>query len=269
MGDWPALGSVVVTSGPMAVGGAFQRLTVQTPAPAGYAWMNARPYSLGYGSAFSLTVQPGAVQGEWVEFQVTQSLAGTQTFTLAADATLKRLSDGQTRDYRGTLKLTVTGGGVQYPLYQDVLNRAPTADEREVVRLINEARVAGVGCPGSVTPIGPGKALVWNDVLAQAARQHAADMVRRNYFSHDTPEGLTVSTISVLLGAAIRGGGGDNLGSTGNTSPREVVNGWLSSPGHCYQMMNPDRSYAGVGHADPNDLTGRKWVLNVRDALDF
>jgi uncharacterized protein YkwD len=39
----------------------------------------------------------------------------------------------------------------------------------------------------------PRDALKWNDILAKVAKEKAADMAKRNYFAHDTPEGLGIN----------------------------------------------------------------------------
>lgn len=55
----------------------------------------------------------------------------------------------------------------------------PTAGERQVLILLNKNR-ANEGLPP----------LVYDQHLAVLARQHSADMIKRDYFSHDGPGGL-------------------------------------------------------------------------------
>lgn len=56
---------------------------------------------------------------------------------------------------------------------------APIAERELLDRLNAERRRHGL------------RALRWDDGLTRAARAHVADMYRRGYFSHDSPEGLT------------------------------------------------------------------------------
>src|SRR5436190_14243475 len=44
--------------------------------------------------------------------------------------------------------------------------------------------------------------LVWNNTLWQAARIHSENMVRRGYFAHETPEGLSLRDRMRAVGLA-------------------------------------------------------------------
>jgi uncharacterized protein YkwD len=93
-----------------------------------------------------------------------------------------------------------------------------------------------------------------NPRLSQAARAHSRDMVRRRYFSHTTPEGLSFAD-------RIRGTGylrasrqwfvGENLawGWRGRDSARRIVRAWMHSPPHREVMLNPAFSEVGIGIA--------------------
>ena len=61
--------------------------------------------------------------------------------------------------------------------------------EEQVLDLVNQRRVAGADCgdAGTFDPAGP---LAMNPALRCAARNHSMDMATRDYFAHDTPEGL-------------------------------------------------------------------------------
>jgi len=91
-----------------------------------------------------------------------------------------------------------------------------------------------------------------NPRLSQAARAHSRDMVRRRYFSHTTPEGLSFAD-------RIRGTGylrasrqwfvGENLawGWRGRDSARRIVRAWMHSPPHREVMLNPAYREVGIG----------------------
>ena len=93
-----------------------------------------------------------------------------------------------------------------------------------------------------------------NPRLSQAARAHSRDMVRRRYFSHTTPEGLSFDD-------RIRGTGylrasrqwfvGENLawGWRGRDSARRIVRAWMHSPPHREVMLNPAFREVGIGIA--------------------
>ena len=116
------------------------------------------------------------------------------------------------------------------------------ADETaEVVRLINQHR-ARIGCPR----------LAWDNAAAGAAEAHAADMARRNYFSHVSPEGGDVASRLTAAGARWRAVG-ENL-ARGQTSAVIVVRDWLSSPGHRATIENCGYTRHGI------DRVGAVWV---------
>jgi uncharacterized protein YkwD len=104
----------------------------------------------------------------------------------------------------------------------------------EVARLVNEHR-ARVGC----------RALAWDDAAARAAQAHSDDMARRNYFSHTSPEGRTMVDRLRAQGASYRMIA-ENI-AMGQPTAREVVRGWLASPGHRANIENCGYTRHGVG----------------------
>lgn len=95
-------------------------------------------------------------------------------------------------------------------------------------------------------------ALNYENGLADLARIHSSHMDRFNYFSHNDHLGDEVSGrqkryYPELIVISI----GENLGKfnshTGTFSPQELVSGWMSSPGHRANILNPEYSHLGVG----------------------
>jgi uncharacterized protein YkwD len=107
----------------------------------------------------------------------------------------------------------------------------------EVARLVNAHRVR-MGCP----------ALLWDAAAARAAQAHSEDMARRNYFSHRSPEGQEVDERLRLAGANWRAIA-ENI-AWGQHTAREVVLGWLTSPGHRANIERCIYTRQGVGYAD-------------------
>jgi uncharacterized protein YkwD len=97
--------------------------------------------------------------------------------------------------------------------------------------------------------------------LRSAAQAHARDMLEHNYFAHESPDGST---------PAQRVGGtgyryrliGENIAS-GPTTAQEAVDGWLASPGHCENLMDPRFTQSGVAYAASRYGTPR--ILWVQD----
>jgi uncharacterized protein YkwD len=87
--------------------------------------------------------------------------------------------------------------------------------------------------------------------LDRAAQDHAADQVKRGYFSHTTPEGITVS--ERVQKAGYDGiGGWENIYSgwgKSTASPEAAVDGWMKSPGHRANILNSRVEEIGVGVA--------------------
>lgn len=114
----------------------------------------------------------------------------------------------------------------------------------EVLRLVNAARNQGRNCgPNYYLPVGP---LVLRDELNMAAYDHASDMAKNNYFSHTSPNGGAPSDRARKRGyvwTAV----GENIGK-GYRSAGHVVRGWLDSPGHCQNIMNPRYSHMGLDY---------------------
>ena len=117
--------------------------------------------------------------------------------------------------------------------------------ERKVHAGINAARVNNGG-----------SALEWDDGLASIARAHSDDMTNRNYFSHDTPEGMDPTDRLHRAGLNCRKGYrygiAENIAietSIGNMeqTATEAVKGWMNSPGHRRNLLNREYSTTGVG----------------------
>jgi uncharacterized protein YkwD len=101
---------------------------------------------------------------------------------------------------------------------------------------VNEHRVRA-GCP----------ALVWDAAAARAAQSHSGDMARRDYFSHNSPEGRTPGDRLRLAGASWRAVA-ENI-ANGQRTADEVVRGWLASSGHRANIERCIYTRHGVGYA--------------------
>ncbi len=126
-----------------------------------------------------------------------------------------------------------------------------------VLDLVNQARAAPRACGGR--EFKAARPLRWNDVLASAARLHAEDMARNNYFSHGGRDGSGPAQRIERAGYRYRSIG-ENI-AAGQTKPEDVVAGWLKSPGHCANLMNPVFTEMGVAFAvEKNSKLGVYWA---------
>lgn len=116
--------------------------------------------------------------------------------------------------------------------------------EQEVLALVNDHRAAGANCGGS--EFGSAGPLVMNGALRCAARNHSLDMAVRGYFDHYSPEGDGPG--QRFDDAGYTGSSwGENI-AWGYGDPQSVVAGWMNSPGHCSNIMNPNFTETGVGY---------------------
>lgn len=88
-------------------------------------------------------------------------------------------------------------------------------------------------------------ALAVNAALNQAAQAKAQDMAANNYWSHNSPSGLTPWTFIQNAGYSYLAAG-ENLAYGFNTSA-EAVTGWMNSPSHRDNILNGTFREVGFG----------------------
>lgn len=120
------------------------------------------------------------------------------------------------------------------------------ADKRaaahRVLALVNQARSRERNCGNR--HFGVAAPVAWNAKLEQAAALHAADMAEYQYLEHKGRDGSTPSQRIARAGYRWRSIG-ENV-AAGQPSPEEVVDDWLSSPGHCANIMEPKFTEMGA-----------------------
>jgi uncharacterized protein YkwD len=105
---------------------------------------------------------------------------------------------------------------------------------RTLVDLINQHRRAS-DCP----------ALEWISPIFDVAQNHSGDMVRRNFFSHTNPEGLTPG--QRLERAGIRFSKAAENIAYGQQTGEAVFRSWLGSPGHRRNIEDCSLRQHGLG----------------------
>jgi uncharacterized protein YkwD len=109
------------------------------------------------------------------------------------------------------------------------------ASVEEMARLVNAHRRAR-GCP----------ALVWLQPAADAAQAHSADMARRSYFDHVSPEGRQPWDRLAARGVSYRMVA-ENIAWTPEQSARQTLQGWINSSGHRQNLENCAYTHHGIG----------------------
>lgn len=116
--------------------------------------------------------------------------------------------------------------------------------ESDVLTLVNQKRAAGATCGGVAKP--KVAALTLDTKLRCAARKHSKDMGTRNFFSHTGSNGSTFSQRITSAGYTWTGAG-ENI-AAGQTTAAAVMNSWMTSTGHCNNIMNGTFKHLGVGY---------------------
>jgi uncharacterized protein YkwD len=116
---------------------------------------------------------------------------------------------------------------------------------KAVLVAVNAARATGRIC--GAQHFAPAPALAWNGALGDAALAHSLDMARQRYFSHQGKDGRQVGERALQAGYHWRRIG-ENI-AVGQESADEAVAGWLSSPGHCANIMNREFTQMGAAYA--------------------
>jgi uncharacterized protein YkwD len=123
---------------------------------------------------------------------------------------------------------------------------------RAVLRAANAARAQGRSCGGRNYPAAP--PLKWNATMGEAALEHSRDMAHEAILSHQGSDGSTVGKRLTRAGY-IWTLAGENI-MLGVGTAEEAVQGWVDSPGHCVNLMNPAFTEMGAAYAVDNERRG-------------
>ena len=133
---------------------------------------------------------------------------------------------------------------------------ASTVSHR-VLELINEARLQARRCGRKKFPATtPLKQVA---ALDNAALAHAQDMAAHSYIGHKGSDGSMPADRATRVDYTWSSVAENVAG--GQTTAEEVVKTWLTSPGHCANLMSPRYSDTGVAYAvNPASKKGIYWV---------
>ena len=97
----------------------------------------------------------------------------------------------------------------------------------------------------------------WDSSLAAVAENHCADMIARDFFDHNNPDGetpfdrLDKANISYWMA-------GENI-AAGQSTPEAAMNDWMNSQGHRQNILNASYKSLGVAVLDGGTY-GTYWV---------
>lgn len=108
-----------------------------------------------------------------------------------------------------------------------------TAEEQQMVTLVNEARAQNNVAPLSV-----------DMELTNCARLKSQDMINNNYFSHNSPTYGSPFDMMKSFGISYVKAG-ENI--AGNQAVAAAHNSLMNSPGHRKNILDPDYTHIGLG----------------------
>lgn len=137
-----------------------------------------------------------------------------------------------------------------YPTNNDNTNNTTnqkglTTEEQEVFDLVNKQR----------TDNGL-KALKVDSNLQKVAKEKANDMVKNNYFAHNSPTYGSPFDMMKKFGISYKSAG-ENL--AGNSTGKRAVDAWMNSEGHRANILNSSFNYTGVAVVESSKY-GRIYV---------
>ena len=116
---------------------------------------------------------------------------------------------------------------------------------REVLAQTNAARATPRNCGGR--RFAAASPLRWSAALAQTALAHSEDMAQHDYFEHRGRDGSDAAQRAARRGYRWKSIG-ENI-AAGQGDPAQAVAGWIASPGHCANLMDPAYTEMGAGYA--------------------
>jgi uncharacterized protein YkwD len=163
------------------------------------------------------------------------------------------------RNYRD---IGVYRRGLQTWVFLASVYEVPAASKATVLasralQLVNEARARGARC--GERSFAPAPPMRLSGTLGEVARGHALDMAVHDYFEHEDLKGHSPADRVRAVGYREKLVG-ENI-AYGPKSADDVVQGWLDSPPHCENIMDPRFEEMGIAYA-PGQVSkhGLFWV---------
>jgi len=118
--------------------------------------------------------------------------------------------------------------------------------EKIFLSKVNIVRAKARKCGDKYFPAAP--ALALNRTLSKAAHKHSQDMYKHQFLEHTSSNGDTLvermQDVKYLWSAV-----GENIAHN-QKSIGQVLEDWLSSPGHCSNIMSIDYTQTGVANVN-------------------
>jgi len=164
------------------------------------------------------------------EKTTTQQNTGTTTGTTGNNTAR---NTGATTGTTGTTPNNTTGTKQNTPDTTQNNNNTLTAEEQEMLNLVNQARSQNNVAPLQV-----------DMELTNCARIKAQDMIDNNYFSHNSPKYGSPFDMMKSFGINYVKAG-ENI--AGNQTVQKAHEALMNSPGHRKNILSPDYTHIGIG----------------------
>jgi uncharacterized protein YkwD len=175
------------------------------------------------------------------------------------------------------VRSVVSGLGVSFLSMICLANSGSALAQSPVARLVSSSRSSAVRPRGVVNaaPVGRGPSLseateierrafaltnaarrqsnlpplTWDPELCRMARLHSENMVRRGFFSHETPDGQHLGDRAHAIGIEHFHALAENIAyNQGYDDPGEFTVGrWMLSPGHRANILSPEYQQSAIG----------------------
>ena len=169
--------------------------------------------------------------GDWYVIQTENDLIGAVSTKYIRGAT----STGNNTTSNSTQKnsTTNTNKNNNTSTNNSSTNYTITAEEQELLNLINEQRIAyGLS------------ALKFDTELQKVAKLKAQDLVSKNYFSHNSPTYGSPFDMMKSFGITYKAAG-ENI--AGNSTLKGAVTAWMNSQGHRENILSNAYNLTGIG----------------------
>lgn len=123
----------------------------------------------------------------------------------------------------------------------------------QILTEINKARAVARKCGTQSFKAAP--PLRRNAKLDTAAQNHSVDMATKNYFSHNSLDGR--SPFDRMTDAGYHFSAAAENIAAGNSTAAATVQQWISSPGHCANLMSATYVDTGIGYGRNDKATYR------------
>ncbi|MBQ9314081.1 MAG: SH3 domain-containing protein [Clostridia bacterium] len=170
--------------------------------------------------------------GDWYVIQTENDLIGAVSTKYIKNAT----STNNTNTTNTSKNTTTTNTTNNVSNNNSATNYTATAEEQELLRLINEQRAAYGLSP-----------LKFDAELQKVAKIKAQDLVNKNYFSHNSPTYGSPFDMMKSFGITYKAAG-ENI--AGNSTLKGAVTAWMNSQGHRENILSNAYNLTGIGVVD-------------------